>query len=92
MAPATTDPSYDKWEIENFIIMAWLINSMKPEIGEGFYWMKTAHDIWDTVAPTFSRKGIQHKRLNYSDLLTVLSRVIGLLPSTSHSFLLVGIG
>ena len=55
-APTTTDPGFDKWEIENSIIMAWLINSMVPEIGEGFYRMKTARDIWDTVASTFSRK------------------------------------
>ena len=56
-APATTDPGYDKWEVENSIIMAWLINSMDLEIGEGFYRLKTARDIWDTVSSTFSRKG-----------------------------------
>ena len=35
-APDTTDPKYDKWEIENSTIMVWLINSMVPEIGESF--------------------------------------------------------
>ena len=24
----STDLGYDKWEIENFVIMAWLINSL----------------------------------------------------------------
>ena len=33
----STDPSYDKWEIENSVIMAWLINSIVPEIGKSFY-------------------------------------------------------
>ena len=56
-APSTTDPEYDKWEIENFVLMSWLINSMVPEIGESFYRLKTAKAIWDTVASTFSRRG-----------------------------------
>ena len=56
-APSTTDPGYDRWEIENSVIMSWLINSMVPELGESFYRMKTAKAIWDTVASTFSRRG-----------------------------------
>ena len=53
----STDAGYNKWEIENFVIMAWLINSMVPEIGESFYRMKIAEEIWDTVSSTFSRRG-----------------------------------
>ena len=56
-APSTTDPGYDKWEIENSVIISWLINSMVPEIGESFYRIKTAKAIWDTVDSTFSRRG-----------------------------------
>ena len=56
-APSTTNPGYDKWEIENSVIMSQLINSMVPEISESFYRMKTAKAIWDTVASTFSRRG-----------------------------------
>ena len=35
-APSTEDASYDKWEMENSIVMTWLVHSMVPEIGEGF--------------------------------------------------------
>ena len=56
-APNTADPSYDKWEIENSIIMALLINSIMPEIGESYHGMKTTQDTWDLVASTYSRKG-----------------------------------
>ena len=37
MAPSTTDLGYDKWEIENSVLMSWIINSIVPEIGESFY-------------------------------------------------------
>ena len=63
--PATTDPGYDKWKVENSIIMAWLINSMVPEIGEGFYQLKTARDIWDTVSSPSLGRGMPHKSLSY---------------------------
>ncbi|GMP69233.1 hypothetical protein CsSME_00028568 [Camellia sinensis var. sinensis] len=56
-APSTTDSSYDQWEINNSLIMSWLIHSMVPELGEGYLSMETAQDIWEAVAVTYSRKG-----------------------------------
>ena len=35
-APNTKDASYDKWKMENSIVMTWLVHSMIPEIGEFF--------------------------------------------------------
>lgn len=31
--PPTTAPHYSTWDVENSIMMAWLINSMEPKIG-----------------------------------------------------------
>ena len=56
-APSTEDAAYDKWEMENSIVMTWLCHSMIPEIGEGFLDMATAKDIWETMASTYARKG-----------------------------------
>ncbi|GMP62684.1 hypothetical protein CsSME_00024686 [Camellia sinensis var. sinensis] len=56
-APSITDPSYDQWEITNSLIMGWLIHSMVLEIGEGYLSMDIAHDIWEAVATTYSKKG-----------------------------------
>ena len=56
-APSTTDASHKKWEMKNYTIMSWLIHSMIPEIGEGYLGMKTAQDIWESVAATNSHKG-----------------------------------
>ena len=56
-APNTEDTTYDKWEMENSIVMTWLCHSMILEIGEGFLDMATAHDIWETMANTYARRG-----------------------------------
>lgn len=45
------------WETENAMIMAWLINSMEPEIGQVHLFLHTAKAIWDTVAATYSNRG-----------------------------------
>ena len=44
-ALSAEDATYNKWEMENSIVMTWFFHSMLPEIGEGFLDMGTAHDI-----------------------------------------------
>ena len=61
-APSTEDATYDKWEMENSIVMTWLCHSMTPEIGEGFLDMATAQDIWETMVNTYSRNGNSTKK------------------------------
>ena len=69
-APSTEDATYDKWEMENSIVMTWLIHSMIPEIGECFLDMAIAQDIWETMANTYSRNG------NFAQIFE-LRRLIG---------------
>ncbi|XP_043692982.1 uncharacterized protein LOC122643427 [Telopea speciosissima] len=56
-APLPTEQGYPKWDSENSLVMAWLLFSMKPEIGRRFMGKKTAKDIWDSVAHIFDRVG-----------------------------------
>ena len=53
-APLKDDPSYDNWDAENSIVMAWLINSMEPKIGRRYLFCKTANEIWTTVQEMYS--------------------------------------
>lgn len=39
------------------MIMAWLINSLEPEIGQVHFFLHTAKAIWDAVAATYSNRG-----------------------------------
>ena len=48
----TTD--YQRWEAENSIIMAWLINSMEPKIGRTYLFYKTAKEVWNDVQEIYS--------------------------------------
>lgn len=55
--PLETDPTYDKWEAENSTVMSWLVHSMKPEISQGYLFLRTAKEIWDVAAQTYSKMG-----------------------------------
>lgn len=43
--PDISDPAYAKWDSENSLVMSWLIHSMQPEIGNGYFLLKTAKEI-----------------------------------------------
>lgn len=52
--PDVADPSYAKWEAENSLIMAWLINSMEVDIGKTYLFLSTAKEVWETVQEAYS--------------------------------------
>ena len=43
------DPKFEAWEEEDSMIMAWLWNSMTPEISDTCMFLNTAKDIWDAM-------------------------------------------
>ncbi|XP_017981569.1 PREDICTED: uncharacterized protein LOC18592547 [Theobroma cacao] len=45
---------HSTWESENSMVMAWLINSMKPKIGRTYLFYKTAKEIWDMAHEMYS--------------------------------------
>lgn len=47
--PAPTDSSYLAWEIQNSMVMAWLIHSMDDSIGDTFLFYATTKEIWAAV-------------------------------------------
>ena len=55
VVPEKADPKFKKWEEENFMIMSWLLNSMKTEIAKTCLFLKSAKAIWDKVQGTYSK-------------------------------------
>ncbi|XP_017647646.1 uncharacterized protein LOC108487805 [Gossypium arboreum] len=55
--PATTDPTYGTLELNNSIVMAWLINSMEGHISRTYLFFKTAKDMWDAIKENYSDLG-----------------------------------
>jgi len=52
--PEKGDPNLQKWQLENSLVMSWLLNTMTNEIGENFMYYDTAKEIWDAVKETYS--------------------------------------
>ncbi|RVW31460.1 hypothetical protein CK203_086760 [Vitis vinifera] len=53
--PKPGDPRFEAWDEEDFMIMAWLWNSMTPEISDTCMFLATAKDIWDAIQQTYSK-------------------------------------
>ena len=52
--PTAGDPNLKKWQSENSLIIAWLINSMEPTIGKPHLFLPTAQDVWEAVRDLYS--------------------------------------
>ena len=51
--PLETDPSIQKWRIENAIVKGWLINLMDSTLVANFICISTAKQVWDFAAITY---------------------------------------
>ncbi|KAK3027519.1 hypothetical protein RJ639_040234 [Escallonia herrerae] len=52
--PALGDSTYANWELNNSIVMAWLINSMESHISWTYLFLRTAKVISDAVNKNYS--------------------------------------
>ncbi|GMI75146.1 hypothetical protein HRI_001183900 [Hibiscus trionum] len=55
--PASTDSSNATWELNNSMVMAWLINSMEGHISRTYLFFKTAKEMWDAIKENYSDLG-----------------------------------
>ena len=53
--PKPGDPKFEAWDEEDSMIIAWLWNSMIPEISDTCMFLATAKDIWDAIQQTYSK-------------------------------------
>ena len=52
------DPTFQGWDGENSIVIAWLINSMETEIGQKYLFLLTAKGVWGMLLKfTYSNLG-----------------------------------
>ncbi|XP_020271826.1 uncharacterized protein LOC109846996 [Asparagus officinalis] len=52
--PDANDPKFQSWDIQNSMVMAWLIHSMEDTIGETYLFYPIAKGIWDAVNLAYS--------------------------------------
>jgi hypothetical protein len=53
--PKPRDPRFEAWHEEDSMIMAWLWNSMIPEISDTCMFLATAKDIWDASQHIYTK-------------------------------------
>lgn len=53
--PKKGDPKFTAWDEEDSLIIAWLWNSMNPEISDTIMFLSTAKEIWDAIEQTYSK-------------------------------------
>ncbi|KAK2433017.1 putative mitochondrial protein [Trifolium repens] len=54
-APKEDDPNFTKWDEEDSRIMAWLWNSMDPDISDTCMFLSTAKEIGDAMEQSYSK-------------------------------------
>ena len=51
--PSQTNPTFQKWHIDNAIVKGWLINSMDVSLISNFIRFPIAKMVWDAIATTY---------------------------------------
>ncbi|GMI85118.1 hypothetical protein HRI_002181000 [Hibiscus trionum] len=62
--PTVAGPTYATWELNNSIVMAWLINSMESHISRTYLLFKTVEEMWNAVKENYSDMGNASQELD----------------------------
>ncbi|XP_074309519.1 uncharacterized protein LOC141643998 [Silene latifolia] len=54
--PAQNDPSFSKWLRTDYMVRCWILNSMTPNIKDGFMTCKSAKRLWTDLNDIFLKK------------------------------------
>ncbi|CAN6459804.1 unnamed protein product [Victoria cruziana] len=54
--PEESEEAYADWELNDRMVMSWLLNSMEPMIAEGFLFLDSAKEIWEAAAEIYGEK------------------------------------
>ena len=52
--PLEDDPTFQNWDLEDSIVISWLIDSMELKIGQMYLFLSTTKEAWDVVKRTYS--------------------------------------
>ncbi|XP_073116207.1 uncharacterized protein [Elaeis guineensis] len=54
--PANNEQDMAQWRMENSVVLAFLLNTMTPNVARSVQLLETAQEVWETVAQMFSQK------------------------------------
>ena len=58
-APVVDDPNYAIWDVENSMVMTWLVNSMEENISSNYMCYPTPQELWENVNQMYFDLGNQ---------------------------------
>ena len=76
--PDVSDPRHAEWKTYSVMVMFWMLNSMEPEVSEGWYQSDTAKEVWDTLHDLYANKIIWHVFMRLGRSLLITGKVINL--------------
>ncbi|GJV50027.1 putative RNA-directed DNA polymerase [Tanacetum coccineum] len=53
--PAATDPLAIQWDMCNFVVLTWILNSISPELYAGQIYSKSPSVVWDDLKETYDK-------------------------------------
>lgn len=53
--PSKKSPKQMRWTRCDNMVLCWLLNSMLPEIAEGFMYIETSRELWNEISETFGQ-------------------------------------
>lgn len=53
LPPLPSDPTYQKWSIEDSVVKGWLLNSLETKLMVNYIHYETAWEMWKALATTF---------------------------------------
>lgn len=56
-APNPADLAYQKWKVEDVVIVSWLLHSLQPDISNTYFFLQSSKEIWDALEKTYSEVG-----------------------------------
>lgn len=51
-----SDTTFNEWELNNRMVVSWLLNSMEPSFIEGLLFLDSIKEIWNLAAKIYEEK------------------------------------
>ena len=55
--PEKDEKALTKWEQQNYQVMTWLIQTMQPNIGKNYLFIKDVNELWKAMKEAFFARG-----------------------------------
>lgn len=67
-----TSSKYQEWQMNDSLVLSWILHSIEPSISELFIFSETALDLWNSLEEMY---GIKHKYLRIFQLKQELAQI-----------------